>query len=121
MRKLVKDAQDNVMVLVSPNGFIPDGYTLVAEEEVDAEELNLARVKKMAEVRNKRDALMLSHDRQYLIAIKDNASKANLDSDRSTLLDLPELAQTEVDALTTVEDIQAYDAFSELTLSESYE
>jgi hypothetical protein len=121
MRKLIKDSEDNVMVLVSPNGFIPDGYTEVPSEEVDTEELILARKNKMDEVRSQRDEMMVVHDKVYLIALKDSSSTVALLTDRTALLDLPEDAQTAVDALTTIEDIKAYDAFSGLTLSRSYE
>ena len=121
MRKLVKDSEDNVMVLVSPNGFIPDGYTEVPAEEIDAEELILARKNKMDQIRGKRDAMMNVHDKVYLIALKDSTSTITLLIDRTALLDLPETAQTDIDALTTVEDVKAYDAFSGLTLSRSYE
>jgi len=121
MRKLVKDAQDNVMVLISLNGSIPDGYTEVPENEVAAEELTLARTSKMAEVRNKRDAMMVSHDKQYLIALKDGADTANMLADRTILLDLPAVAQVAIDALETKEEVEAYDAFDGLSLNETYE
>jgi hypothetical protein len=121
MRKLVKDSEDNVMVLVSSNGFIPDGYTLVAEEEIAAEELILARSNKMGEVRAKRNAMLLKNDTAFVIAQKDAASTTGISADAVILRDLPESAQTAVDALTTVEDIKAYDAFAGLTLSRSYE
>jgi hypothetical protein len=121
MKKLIKDSEGNVAELISLNGFIPDGYTLVAEEEIEAEEIALARKNKMAEVRAKRDAMLLKNDTAFVIAQKDSASTTALVADAQVLRDLPELAQTEVDALATVESIKAYDAFTGLGLSRSYE
>lgn len=121
MRKLVKDSENNVMELISINGFIPPGYTEVPSEEVEAEELALARKRKMEEVRSRRDAMMLVHDKVYLIALKDSADTTAMLADRTTLLDLPAVTQAAIDAMLTKEEVQAYDAFSGLNLSQSYE
>jgi len=121
MRKLVKDSEDNVMELVSLNGFIPDGYTEVPENEIEAEELSLTRIKKMTQVRSQRDSMMLSHDKKYMIALKDATDTTAMLADRTILLDLPAVAQVAIDALVTKEDIEAHDAFNGLSLSESYE
>lgn len=80
-----------------------------------------ARTCKIDEIRAKRDKMMLNHDKQYLIAMKDSASTTDLDADRATLLDLPAAAQTALDALTDLDDIKNHDAFATLTLAGSYE
>ncbi len=113
MRKLIKDSEDNVFELNSLNGSIPDGYTEVPSEELDAEELALARKKKVESVRSQRDAMMLVHDKVYLIALKDATDTTTILADRQLLLDLPEDAQTAIDALATKEDVEAYDAFAD--------
>jgi hypothetical protein len=121
MRKLIKDSENNIFELESINGFIPPGYTEVPAEELEAEELTLARKNKIDEVRSKRDRMMIVHDKIYLIALKDNSSTTAILADRQVLLDLPEVAQGAVNVLETVEDIKAYDAFAGLSLSRSYE
>jgi len=121
MRKLIKDSENNVMELVSLNGFIPDGFTEVAVEDISTEELSLARKNKMAEIRSKRDAMLLVNDKVWIIASKTSASVTNIETDAATLRDMTIDAQTDIDSLTTVEDIKAYDAFAGLTLSRSYE
>lgn len=60
-------------------------------------------------------------DKLWLIASKKNEDTTSLETDAETLRDLPELAQTELALLETVEDIKAYDCFTGLVLSGSYE
>lgn len=114
MRKLVKDTNGTVMELVSPNGFIPDGFELVPEEELGAEELALARKNKLAEIRAERDARLLVNDKQWLIASKTAQDKTSIETLAQTLRDLPEAAETALNALNDVEAIKAYDAFAGL-------
>lgn len=121
MKKLLRDSENNVVQLVTIDGKIPTGYTEVPEEEVQVEELALARKFKLEEVRLKRDAMLVVHDKLFLIALKDGTSTTSLLADRSILLDLPELAESELAALETVEDIKSYDCFSGLALNGDYE
>ena len=121
MRKLVKDSENNVMVLVSPNGFIPEGYTLVADEEINSEELKLARKKKMAEIRNQRDAMLLNNDKQWLIASKKAESTTSLESDAQILRDMTTDAQSDLNGATALDAIESYNAFALITLVGSYE
>lgn len=122
MRKLIKDSEGNVAELMAVDpSFIPTGWTEVPAEEVDAEELTLARKYKMDAVRAKRNAWLLINDKEWLIAAKKNESTAGLEADAVALRDLPEAAETALDALSSVEDVEAYDAFAGLSLSVSYE
>jgi hypothetical protein len=121
MKKLIKDSENNVMELISLNGSIPPGYTEVAAEEVAAEELNLARRNKMAEIRARRNAMLQKNDVAFLIAQKTSASTTAIKADANILRDLPEAAQTEIDGLESVESIRDFDAFAELELSQDYE
>jgi len=121
MRKLVKDSEDNVMVLVSPNGFIPDGYTEVPSEELEAEELALVKRNKMSEIRAKRDSWLLANDKKWLIASKKQESTNLLEQDAAVLRNLPESAEAALAFISTVENVKSYDAFSGLVLSQSYE
>lgn len=114
MRKLVKDSNGTVMELVSPNGFIPDGFELVPEQEIDSEELVLARRNKLAEIRAERDARLLVNDKTWLIASKTGQDKSSIETAAQTLRDLPEAAETALDALNDVEAIKAYNAFAGL-------
>lgn len=121
MRILVKDENNNVMILTSVNGFIPPGFTVVPQEEIATEELILARKDRLASVRAERDKKLLQNDKLWLIASKKGEPTAGLETDAQTLRDLPELAETELAALETVEDIKAYDCFSGLALNGDYE
>lgn len=121
MRKLVRDSENNVFRIHSLNGSIPSEYTEVPEEEIAAEELNIARAKKMIQIRAQRDSMMEVHDKVYLIALKDAADTTAILADRQIMLDIPEDAQTAIDALESAEDIETYDAFDALGLSRSYE
>lgn len=112
MRILVKDENNNVMVLTSVNGFIPPGYTQVPEEELAEQELALARKDKMTEIRTERDRRLLENDKEWLIASKTGQSTATIETEAQTLRDLPEAAEVALAALTTIEDIKNYDAFS---------
>lgn len=114
MKKLVKDSNGNVAELLSLNGLIPEGWELVPEEELATEELALAKRNKMSEVRAERDARLLENDKQWLIASKKGEPTVTIEAAAQTLRDLPEAAETALDALTTVEDIKAYDAFAGL-------
>lgn len=124
MRKLVKDSENNVMELISVNGFIPEGFTEVPAESQDSEELALARKNKMAEIRAKRDIILLQNDKMWLIASKKGESTTDLEADAQTLRDLPASAQTALDAIANIEDlddIKTYDAFDGLSLNETYD
>ncbi len=121
MKILVKDSEDNVMELISVNGFVPPGFTLVAEENIAEEELALARKFKMNKIRAQRDRFLVQNDKEWLIASKKSESTVDLEADAQILRDLPEAAETVLDAMTVVEDIEAHDAFAELELSRSYE
>ena len=120
MRKLIKDSEGNLARLNSLNGLIPDGWTEVPAEELDAEELNLARTKKMSSIRSQRDEMLLTNDKLWLIASKKGEDTAALEADADTLRDLPEAAQTALDALETTEEVEAYDAFADLELAGEY-
>jgi hypothetical protein len=121
MKKLVKDAEGNLAELLSLNGSIPEGWQEVPAEELEAEELVLAKRNKMAEIRAKRDTMLLKNDKLWLIASKKGESVTALEQDAAVLRSLPELAQSAIDALPSVESIKAYDAFSGLDLSQSHE
>ncbi len=122
MKRLIKNSENVIaeVVLVSATN-IPEGWELVpSEEELDAQ-LSLAKRDKLAEIREKRDAMLFKNDILWLIASKKGEATTALEADADTLRDLPELAETELDALSDVEDIQAYDCFSGLALTGDYE
>lgn len=121
MKILVKDSNDNVMELDSVNGSIPEGLTAVPQEDSDAAELSLSKKNKLGEIRSKRDSMLSKNDTVWMISKKKNESTTAIEADAEILRDLPELAETELDELTDVEDIKAYDCFSGLALSRSYE
>lgn len=121
MAKLYRDEEGNVVRLVSINGFVPEGLTEVPAEEVEAEELTLERARKMEEIRAKRDAMLLVNDKDWLIASKKGEDTTALEADAQALRDMTTQAQTDVDALATVDDIKAHDAFAGLSLSKAYE
>lgn len=114
MRKLVKDSSGNVAELLSLNGSIPGGWEEVPVEELESTELSLAKANKMIQIRAERDRRLVENDRQWLIASKTGQPTTTVESAAQTLRDLPEAAETALNALTTVEDIKAYDAFAEL-------
>jgi hypothetical protein len=111
MRKLVKDQENNVMVLVSPNGFIPPGYTEVPSEEVEAEEIILARKNRLGAIRAERDSLLLINDKNWLIASKKGESTTSIETEAQNLRDIPEMAEDDLALLESVEDIEAYNPF----------
>lgn len=121
MRILVKDENDKVMILESIDGIIPSGLTAVPSEDLETSELIVARETKLSEIRSKRDLMLAKNDTLWLIASKKGEPTTSLEADAETLRDLPELAETELNALETVEEIQAYDCFSGLALTGDYE
>lgn len=120
MKVLVKDQDDNIF-RVDLIGQLPEGLTIVPEEEMEDSELIKCREEKMVEIRSRRDKMLISHDKQFLIALKESADTTDLLADRTTLLDLPAAAQTDLDAETDLQAIKDYDAFSSLSLNGSYE
>jgi hypothetical protein len=121
MRKLIKDSEDNVFEMDSLNGLIPDGYTEVPAEEIEAKELALAKRNKMSEIRAKRDSWLLANDKKWLIASKKAEPTNLLEQDAAVLRNLPESAEAALAFISTVENVKSYDAFSGLVLSQSYE
>jgi hypothetical protein len=111
MRILVKDENDNVMVLNSINGFIPPGLTLVPQEELEAEELALARKNRLAAIRAERDQKLVENDKLWLIASKTGQSTTAIETEAQNLRDIPEMAEDELALLTNIEDIKAYNPF----------
>lgn len=121
MKKLVKDADGNIVTLVSVNGSIPDGWTELSEEELSDGELSFARKIKLGAIRSRRDLMLIQNDKAWIIASKKGEPVTSISADAQILRDLPEAAQTALDAMESVEDIEAYDAFADLELSQSYE
>lgn len=121
MKRLVKDQNGNLAELVSPSGFIPEGWELVPENELEVSELAVAKRDKMTEIRAERNRMLKANDEAWLIASKTGQATTALESDAQILRDMTEAAETALDALTTVEDIKAHDAFASLNLSRSYE
>lgn len=122
MRKLLKDSEGNVVELLSVNGdFMPEGFEEVASEDLADAELGLARNSKLAQIRAKRNALLIQNDKLWMIASKKGESTTDLETDAQTLRDLPELAQSELEALEDAEAVKAYDCFTGLVLHGSYE
>lgn len=111
MKLLVRDSENNVMELISINGFIPPGLTLVPQEEIEGEELALARKKRLAEIRGERDQKLLDNDKAWLIASKTGQSTTAIETEAQNLRDIPELAEDELALLESVEDIKAYNPF----------
>ena len=120
MKKLVKDQNGNLAELISPSGFIPEGWQLVPENQLEASELSLAKRDKMAEVRAERNRMLKVNDEAWIIASKTGQATTALEADAQALRDLPEAIESALDALTSAEDVKAYDAFSNLQLSRSY-
>lgn len=113
MKKIVKDSENNLMELISLNGLIPDGYTEVSEEEVEAAQLQIAKQRKMSAIRSTRDQRLVENDKQWLIASKKGESTTAIETEAQALRDLPEAAELALSELETVEDILAYDPFEE--------
>lgn len=111
MRILVKDSNNNVMVLLSLNGSIPSGLTVVPQEEIATEELALARKDRLAAIRAERDQKLLDNDKAWLIASKTGASVTAIESEAQNLRDIPEMAEDELALLETIEEIKAYNPF----------
>jgi len=111
MKKLVKDSENNVMELISVNGLIPSGFTLVPEEELEAEELSLARKDRLAAIRAERNQKLRENDTQWLIASKTGQSLTAIETEAQNLRDIPELAEDELALLTDLEAIKAYNPF----------
>jgi len=60
----------------------------------------------MAKVRAKRDEKFTDFDKRYNVAQRDNADLAALKAERQTLKDIPQVAQLQVDAATTPEQLE---------------
>lgn len=113
MRILVKDENNVVMVLNSVNGFIPPGFSVVPQEEVEAEEIALARKDRLAAIRAERDQKLVDNDKAWLIASKKGQSTTALETEAQNLRDIPEMAEDELALLETIEEIKAYNPFEE--------
>lgn len=111
MRILVKDSNNNVLVLNSPLGFIPAGFTKVAQEDISIEELKLARKDKLEEIRASRNKRLKNNDKAWLIASKTGASLTAIEAEAQNLRDIPEMAEDELALLETIEEIKAYNPF----------
>ena len=124
MSKLYKDLEDNIVAISSINGFVPEGYTEVPIEEVDAAKLVRARSKKMAEIRAQRDSMLIQNDKMWLIESKKGNATTDIEADAVELRNMTTAAQTAVDAIidiADIDDIKNHDAFSSLTLTQTYE
>lgn len=121
MKRLVKNAEGSTVILIAPPEILPPGFSEIAPEEMATEELALAIKEKLVNVRAKRDDMLAINDKLWLIASKKGESTTGLEADAETLRDLPELAETELEAMETVEDVQAYDCFAGLALNGDYE
>lgn len=119
---LLKDQDGKVveMIQVKP-GFIPDGYELVPEEDINTEELKLARAARMIEIRAKRDQMLKINDREWLIAKKMNQPTEDIEADAQILRMVPQTAQTELNKKRSLNTIKSYDVFADLELARSYE
>lgn len=120
MKKLLKDSEGNVFE-ADVKFEIPDGFVEVLAEDYESEELKLARTKKMSQIRSRRDLMLLNHDRQYLIALKDSADTTDLLADRQILLNVPQDSETYLNSETDLESIKSFDPFPALELVGSYE
>jgi hypothetical protein len=120
MKKLVKDQNGNLAELVSINGFVPEGWELVPENELEASELAIATRDKMSEIRGERNRMLSANDVAWLIASKQGQATTALEADAQILRDMPEDAEAAIHLLESAEAIKAYDAFVDLELSRSY-
>lgn len=121
MKKLLRNSQNEPVEAIILNGVIPEGFTEIEEEDLAAEEMIIARSKKMSEIRTRRDSMLKDHDKQFLIAQKTSADTTQLLADYQILLDIPQNAELALDALNAVQDIKDHDAFANAGLAGSYE
>ena len=86
--------------------------------EVD---LTAARAEKMTEIRAKRDLWLKQSDASWVEESSKGTATTDIESDKTALRDMTDDAQTAVEAETHGDDLEAYDAFSGLTLNGTYE
>ena len=146
MKKYAYENADGTVGVIqckgSPESFLPAGATLKNEItgsnpepssryfrdcwavdgngdlEVD---LTKARAQKMAEVRAKRDGMLKQSDDMWVKNASMAASNTDVEADKTTLRDMTTQAQTDVDALSDADSIESHDAFSGLSLNETYD
>jgi len=113
MAKLYKDSEDNIVSIISVNGTIPDGYTELIAEEIDAAELQRCKDSKIADIKMKRDIKLLANDKEWIIASKSGNDTVSIVATRDALLADVETAETDIAALTTKEEVKAFWLFPE--------
>ena len=121
MKIYAKDSEDNIVLINSLKGAIPEGFTEVSEEDLSSAKLSFARKNKEANIRAKRDQLLLNSDKDFLIALSKNESTEDIESDKTLLRDMMETVVSDLAAKKAETTIAAYDPFESLGLSRSYE
>ena len=109
-----KDGEIRKLILIGggdPSGFLPEGGQLV--ESSDENKLKAKVVKKMAQIRSKRDELLSENDKEWIIAGKQKKATKDIEDRAQELRDLPAMAQVDLDAMATEEEVEAYDPFAE--------
>lgn len=84
-------------------------------------DLPTVRAMKLEEIRAKRDAMLKKSDERFVEELSKAADTSAIEADKQALRDLMATAETDLSSKIKDTTIDAYDAFSGLTLSESYE
>ena len=75
-------------------------------EQIDVD-IPRAKIIRMEQIRAARDVKWEDFDKRYVIAERDAADLTTLDTERQTLKDIPQVAQSDVDTATTESDLLA--------------
>lgn len=94
----------------------------LVEDEVEVIKVDLAqaRTKVLNLRRATRDEMLIKNDAMWAEASKRGQDVTDILADAEKLRDMPETAQTELDALTDLDEIWEYDPFAGLELTQSY-
>ena len=86
---------------------------LIEDAGIIKVDLDKLREAKLAEIRTERDKQLEANDKAWMIATKKAEDTTALEVAAQVLRDLPANAQANLNALETVAEIEAYDAFGE--------
>lgn len=126
--KLSDDSVRSFWTNQSSEQFLPDGASfvdapvtrpdmtkykesLVYNQTVIVTDLDKYKEVKLEEIRIERDKKLLENDKDWLIASKKVEDTSAIEATAQSLRDLPTSAATAMSSMTTVEEIETYNAF----------
>lgn len=140
MKKIYKDSSDNIYMVNMVSSFTPpedwthicdDPETLPMLKYFEAwiddgnggvkVDLPTAREMKLDEIRAKRNAMLKRSDERFVEELSKGADTTAIEADKTALRDMTTQAETDLSSKIKDTTIDAYDAFSSLSLSEDYE